>query len=378
MKHPWDSQNFVRGARASGRDLDTISAAVSIAKAIKQVSPNLPVIFSLSHLAHLVDVSPKDLRPIVDRMSDPYRHFRLRKKSGGNGSKAPKRRFRDIYAPQPHILRTQRWIAQNILNLIQPHPSSFGFAPGSDMLAAATLHCGCAWLLKMDVSNFFESITERQAYQVFRECGYTALLSFQLARLCTRSIDKKHYSHLRETEFPHPSATEGFLPQGAPTSPMLANLAVYSLDVKLKQIADELGWKYSRYADDIAFSTEQSVSRTDALKLRGIVEGTLKSFGLSENSNKTRISPPGARKILLGVLVDRERPRLTRRYKDNIETHLYALNHEKIGVLAHQANRKFSSVTGMRHHVLGLISFAYHVDRKYGNKLYSEYNRVKW
>ncbi|WP_353532878.1 reverse transcriptase family protein [Cognatishimia sp. WU-CL00825] len=378
MKHPWDSQDFLRGAKAAGRDSDTLSAAASIAKAIKQVSPNLPVIFSLSHLAHLVDVSPKSLRPIVDRMSDPYRHFRLRKKSGGKGSKAPKRRFRDIYAPQPHVLRTQRWIAQNILNSIQPHPSSFGFAPGSDMLGAATLHCGCAWLLKMDVSNFFESISERQAYWVFRKCGYTALLSFQLARLCTRSVDRNHYFHLKETKYPHPIATEGFLPQGAPTSPMLANLAVYSLDEKLKRIADDFGWKYSRYADDLAFSTDQSASRTDALRLRGMVEGALKNIGLSENSSKTRISPPGARKVLLGVLIDRDRPRLTRRYKDNIETHLYALNHEKIGVLAHQSKRGFSSVTGMRHHVRGLISFAYHVDKNYGKKLYAEFNKIRW
>ncbi|GAA6207874.1 hypothetical protein NBRC116601_11670 [Cognatishimia sp. WU-CL00825] len=159
---------------------------------------------------------------------------------------------------------------------------------------------------------------------------------------------------------------------------MLANLAVYSLDEKLKRIADDFGWKYSRYADDLAFSTDQSASRTDALRLRGMVEGALKNIGLSENSSKTRISPPGARKVLLGVLIDRDRPRLTRRYKDNIETHLYALNHEKIGVLAHQSKRGFSSVTGMRHHVRGLISFAYHVDKNYGKKLYAEFNKIRW
>lgn len=378
MKHPWDSQTFRRGARDAGRDDTSIEAAVSIAKAIKNASPDLPVIFSLSHLAHLVDVSPKYLRPIVDRMSDPYRHFRLRKKSGGTGSKAPKRKYRDIYAPHPHLMRTQRWIAQNILNALHPHPSSFGFAPESDMLDAATLHCGCSWLLKMDVSNFFESITERQAYHVYRACGYTALLSFQLARLSSRSLDQKHYFHLRESDLPHPVAAVGYLPQGAPTSPMLANLAVYSLDVRLKRISGDLGWKYSRYADDLAFSTDQVVSRRDALKLRGIVEAALTGFGLSANHTKTRISPPGARKVLLGVLIDREQPRLTRQFKDNIETHLYALNHEKIGVHAHRDSRGFTSTTGMRHHIRGLIAFAHHVDEVYAQKLYEKFNRVRW
>lgn len=378
MKHPWDSQAFRRGARSAGRDGTSIDAAVSIAKSIKNASPDLPIVFSLSHLAHLVDVSPKHLRPIVDRMSDPYRHFRLRKKVGGKGSKAPKRRHRDIYAPHPHLLRTQRWIAQNILNVIQPHPSSYGFAPGSDMLDAAMLHCGCSWLLKMDVSNFFESITERQAYQVYRGCGYTALLAFQLARLSTRSVDQKHFFHLRNSNFPHPEATEGYLPQGAPTSPMLANLAVYSLDARLQNVSSELGWKYSRYADDLAFSTDLAMTRGGALKLKGIVEQAITRFGLSPNHSKTRIAPPGARKVLLGVLVDRERPRLTRQFRDNIETHLYALNHERIGVQAHRDRRGFASTTGMLHHIRGLIAFAHHVDEEYARKLYGDFNRIKW
>tara|TARA_R110002072_G_scaffold273000_1_gene433262 strand:- start:1776 stop:2912 length:1137 start_codon:yes stop_codon:yes gene_type:complete len=378
MKHPWDSQTFRRGARDAGRDEPSIAAAVSIAKAIKNASPDLPVIFSLSHLAHLVDVSPKFLRSIIDRMNDPYRHFRLRKKSGGKGSKAPKRRYRDIYAPHPHLMRTQRWIAQNILNASHPHTSSFGFAPESDMLDAATLHCGCAWLLKMDVRNFFESITERQAYHVYRACGYTALLSFQLARLSTRSIEQKHYFDLRESNFPHPEAADGYLPQGAPTSPMLANLTVHSLDVRLQRVSNGLGWKYSRYADDLAFSTDQSVTRSEALKLKGIVEAALTGFGLAANHSKTRISPPGARKVLLGVLIDRERPRLTRQFKNNIETHLYALNHPKIGVQAHRNKRGFVSTTGMRHHVRGLIAFAHHVDEGYARKLYEDFNRINW
>jgi hypothetical protein len=159
---------------------------------------------------------------------------------------------------------------------------------------------------------------------------------------------------------------------------MLANLAVYSLDVRLKRIAGELGWKYSRYADDLAFSTGQVISRSDALELRGIIEAALTGFGLSANHTKTRISPPGARKVLLGVLVDRERPRLTRQFKDNIETHLYALNHEKIGVQAHRDSRGFTSTKGMRHHIRGLIAFAHHVDEVYAQKLYEEFNCVRW
>lgn len=378
MKHPWDSQAFRRGARLSGRDEQNIEAGLSIARAIKGRSNDLPVIFSLSHLAHLVDIQPKQLRAVTDRLIDPYRVFRLRKRSGGKSSKAAKRRYRDICVPSPALMRTQRWVAQNILNALDPHYASHGFAPKSQMLDAAQVHCGRAWLLKMDLRNFFESITEKQVYWVFRGCGYTALLSFELARLCTRSKDLKMHHHQVASVYPHPEAKAGYLPQGAPSSPMLANLAVYKLDEKLTELAQSAGWRYTRYADDLAFSTDSDISRKDALWLKNKANGCIRKFGLETNHQKTTISPPGARKILLGVLVDRETPKLTRQFKDNIETHLYALTNPKIGVEAHLTARGFNSVIGMRHHLKGLISFAHYVDPNYATRLYNSYNNVSW
>jgi RNA-directed DNA polymerase len=170
----------------------------------------------------------------------------------------------------------------------------------------------------------------------------------------------------------------GTSPPGALTSAMLANLAVKALDVHLAQMAEDKGWLYTRYADDLAFSRIDDVARTSAIQLVKLVEMALTTFHLTPQRPKTSIASPGARKILLGVLVDRERPRLTRRFRDNLETHLYALTSTKLGAAAHMRNRGFASKIGMRRHVGGLLAFAHQVDPAYAAKEYQLFNSIDW
>ena len=81
---------------------------------------------------------------------------------------------------------------------------------------------------------------------------------------------------------------------------------------------------------------------------------------------------------MLGVLVDRERPRLTRSFRNNLETHLYALTSSKIGAAAHIRNRGFASRIGMQRHVAGLLAFAHQVDEAYAAKQYRVFNTIDW
>ena len=156
MKHPWDSQTFANGARAAGRDPRIIAAANATARRIKRANQDLPVVLTLTHLAHLVDVAPQLLSRIIDRQDDPYRVFRVKKRAyPGLGSAAP-RRYRTICIPMPALMRTQRWIAQNILNAIEVHHASYAFAPDCNLVRAAERHAGCSWLVKIDVRQFFE------------------------------------------------------------------------------------------------------------------------------------------------------------------------------------------------------------------------------
>jgi RNA-directed DNA polymerase len=377
MNHPWDSQAFVSGARAAGRDPAVISAAETAARRIKQALPDLPVVLTLSHLGHLVDVAPDLLRRIVVRKIDPYRVFRAKKRAGPGRGAAPSRGYRTICVPDPTLMRTQRWIAQNILNPVEPHPASHAFAPGRDIRGALSRHAGCRWLLKMDVRHFFESIEEPAVYKVFHELGYGALVAFEMTRLCTRLRSIEHPRGPRES-VPYRRAAVGHLPQGAPTSPMLANLVVRTLDERLDALARARGWVYTRYADDLAFSTQGPSTRGRVMTLASLVKRELLAFGFIANRQKTTILPPGARKILLGVLVDRGSPHLTRAFRNNIETHLYALTHPKIGAIAHRIRRGFASTIGMKRHIEGLIAFAHQIDPAYARHLYAQFNRINW
>ncbi len=384
MKHPWSSQSFAAAARNAGRPLQMIEASEAIARNIKSSNPDLPVIFTLNHLANIIGVRSEDLQKVVSRQVDSYRIFRVKKRGIPGKTPPPSRKFRTICVPDPFLMKTQRWIAQNILNAISPHEASFAFTPGKDLVDAAKWHTSAKWLVKMDVRNFFESITEKHAYHSFRSFGYTALLSFQMARICTRLPERDRrqapeYRAFRDkSKIVYRPLATGHLPQGAPSSPMLANLAMRRLDTRLTKIAKAEGWTYTRYADDLALSRHTKTSRRSAQRLTKIIELELNRYGLINHKQKTKISPPGARKVMLGVLIDNDKPRLTKAYRNNIETHLYALLNSKIGIKSHLSNRGFSSTIGMRRHIEGLISFAHQVDPNYAKDLYSKFNRIDW
>lgn len=361
MQHPWSPRQFATRARKLGRTETTISAAIAAGQSIKSNEPNLPVVLTLSHLAHLAEVSPRATYVYAGRKwaIEPYRVFRLKKRPKRN-SRAPARGFRTICVPEPELMRLQRWIAQNILSRAIPHPRSFAFFPARGILEAAQHHCNCRWLVKLDIRSFFDSIREKQCYEVFRSLGYGALLSFELARICTRGtkVPLQRNRISPEGGRPYPSNEEGHLPQGAPTSPALANMVVKALDAKLVDIAGAHGWVYTRYADDLAFSTQADSSRAEASKLIALAKAEIALFGLEVNETKTVVAPPGARRIVLGLLVDGDRPRLTRAFRNNLETHIHALTKNDIGPERHRQARGFASLIGMRRHISGLLAYA--------------------
>lgn len=382
MLHPWDPQTFTSGARSKGRGESTIYACIAAANSIKRIHPDLPVVFTLNHLAHLADVNADFLQEVVHRKIDPYRVFRVKKRGLANRVPRQPRRYRTICVPEPGLMRVQRWIAQNILQTTPVHDASFAFSKDRDLVGAARMHAAAKWVVKMDVRHFFESIPERAVFFVFRSFGYNALLAFQMARICTR-LPEHHQRDPRASlgrgdKRPYRMQPMGHLPQGAPSSPMLANRASETLDKKLEHLASEMGWTYTRYADDIAYSRTTSSTRNEAMRLAKKTEMELLNSGLKAHRQKTKIIPPGGRKVLLGVLVDTGKPRLTKSFRNNIETHLYALNHQLIGPERHRQKRGFTSIIGMRRHIMGLIAFAHQVDPEYAAKLYAKANSVDW
>ena len=330
----------------------------------------------------MANVPYRCLRAIVSRQDDPYRLVRIRKRVTSSSN-----RYRIICIPDPPLLCAQRWIAQNILRTATPHQASTAFARGDNIVSAAHVHTNARWLIKLDVKNFFESISEISVYRVFLSLGYQPLVAFELARLCTRvrigfGVYKNPRWRSRSFTYrisSYHSWELGYVPQGAPTSPMLSNLSMVDFDNEVIETATAHGLRYSRYADDIGLSTHSSAfSRKQAVEVIRMVYETMIRHGLSPNRTKTQIRSPGCRKIMLGLLVDGPKPRLTREFKSRLRMHLYYLGDPRIGPTGHAETRKFQSIIGLRSHVRGLIAHAQLVEPRYAVARLKEFNEIDW
>ena len=132
----WDSQAYVAGARAANVDPTIIAAALKHAHAIRSVSKDLPVVFTLAHLAQVCGVSHRYLIEVASRGSDPYRDYIAKKRQDPQVS-AVSRRYRIICMPDPELKKVQRWLHQNILSKISPHPASTAYSDNNTLFAAA-------------------------------------------------------------------------------------------------------------------------------------------------------------------------------------------------------------------------------------------------
>lgn len=160
---------------------------------------------------------------------------------------------------------------------------------------------------------------------------------------------------------------------------MLANLAMRDVDVLMTGLADRYGLTYTRYADDLTFSTaDPGFEREDARKAIYEVYGVLRRFGLTPNLAKTTVASPRSRKIVLGLQVDQDAPRLPRAFKLKMRMHLYYLERDDVGPLKHAERRGFSAVTGMRNHLMGLAAYAIQIEPAYGKDIKARLERVKW
>lgn len=382
----WRSQPFRASPAARNAPQSVVDNAVATAKVLRKRTATAPPIFSLRHLAHMTGVNYKFLREIVER-TDPerYRRFRIRKRIAGPNDTP---RYRIICVPDPRLMGVQRWINKNILALGHVHEASVAFRESDNIVGAASNHCGCRWMIKLDILNFFESVSEQSVFRVFANLGYQPLVAFELARICTRRGGPSTARSGARWSYPfgHEQAIKsyyspllGHLPQGAPTSPMLANLAMTGFDEAVAEIAAAHALRYTRYADDLTFSTDQDdLNRDQAKAIVGKVYAQLAIWGFRPNLAKTAIIPPGARKVVLGLLVDGASPRLTKQFRSKLRRHFYFLTHADHGPVKHAAALKFTSVYGLRNHVSGLIAYTQQVDSNFAAECWAKFNAIAW
>ncbi len=340
---------------------------------------NLPVIFTLRHLAKITTVEYGVLRATVERRRESanYRMFAVKKRSGGR---------RHIHAVTGDLFKVQQFINLELLQKLKPHPASYAFHAEGGIRKCASVHCGARWIFQYDLENFFHTLSESDAYQVFMNAGYRPLLAFELARLCTTTRLPGHLKHhlwpkrIRATHktyqfYLERSGATGVLPQGAPTSPMLSNLAAFSLDEKLTTFADQHGFVYTRYADDLTFSAGGELpERMSIGDIHRSVVGIIRKCGFRENTKKTRVAGPGSKKVVLGLLVDGLIPRLSKETYKRIDRHLHAVQIYRLAAVAE--HEKFDSAIGFYNHLAGLIAFVKDVDAARWQEFHNQFTKI--
>lgn len=363
MTFPLD--NFIEQAKLANHSPEYIGDTSRYISNLTQ--KGLPVIFSLQHLCLLAHVNIDMIENVCDsgRMKY-YKRFKIKKKRGG---------YRIIQSPEDSLKYIQKWILINILDKIASHDCSKGFDKGACTKVNAEAHLGQKAILKIDLCRFYDSVNERRVYGIFKAIGYHSNLAVYLAKICTVEPDKdfltsfkKHEQSLKNIIANH---GEGILPQGAPTSPKLSNLIARRLDIRLSGLAKTHNLKYSRYADDITFSGE-----IDALvKVKKIVYKAIGQENLFVNHTKTKFIKKGGRFFITGLSVNNEIVSIPRRFKKNIEHHLFYCI--KNGVQSHLSSSKIKN-RNFKDWLLGNIAYVFSVEKEVGQRYFDDYNKIQW
>ncbi len=241
-----------------------------------------------------------DLRRTARRVGlGPLRHYavELRPKPSGG--------VRVLERPKPLLKRVQRRILHGLLDHIPPHEAAHGFVRGRSSLTHARLHAGREVVLRFDLRDFFATVHEGVLLALLRTAGYPEPVARALVGLTTHALSTRAVrelgldvhgplaAHLRR---PH-------LPQGAPTSPALANLAAFRLDVRLAGLARALDAQYSRYADDLVLSGDRHLGRHVA-GIEARVGAIAIECGFALHHGKTRRRSQATRQVVGGWVVN--------------------------------------------------------------------------
>ena len=293
------------------------------------IENKLPLISKHTQLASAVNLTVPQLKGLCYQQevasNIPYTHFTINKRNG-----TP----RQIWSPIPRLKFVQRWILENILNNLMTHGAAHGFVRGKSIVTNATVHCNSALLIKLDVKDFFPSVHWRRVKGVFRHAGYPEQIATLLALLCTES-PRQMVQQNGKTYYV--ALSDRALPQGAPTSPALTNIVCLNLDRRLTGLAEKIGLRYSRYADDLTFSLPaNSTSIKNAAQpsdhnhligqLLGSVHKILQEEGFILNNDKTRVIRMGNQHNVTGMVVNGEGvPRVPRKINRMLRASLHNL-----------------------------------------------------
>jgi retron-type reverse transcriptase len=262
----------------------------------------LPVLSTPAELAQALGISVPRLRWLAFHSEAAtrvhYVRFNVPKRSGGT---------RTLSAPHRSLALAQQWILRAIVAKLPVEGPAHGFVAGRSIVSNAAPHCRRAVVINLDLKDFFPSIGFPRVRSVFQRAGYSPAVATILALLCTECPRR---TVVYDGVTYHVASGPRGLPQGACTSPALSNQVARRLDKRLAGLAAKLGLTYTRYADDLSFSGDDTAGDKVGYLLAR-VRHIAQDEGFAVNEAKSRVLRQGTAQLVTGLVVN-DRPGVPR------------------------------------------------------------------
>jgi RNA-directed DNA polymerase len=292
----------------------------------------------IGQMARDLGVTTRFIAAFAQGASHAYKTYTIGKKNGG---------YRTIDHPSKQLKAMQRWLLAYLLNSLPIHPAAMAYQKKKSIFDNASLHAESRYLLRMDCKDFFHSISDADLKML----------------VASRPGTFSGWSPYETDLFCKLVCKNGRLTIGAPTSPTLSNAVCYDMDTQLSEISKKLEVTYSRYADDLFFSTKHPnvLSALEPTVISTIANLTLPR-GLTINTAKTRHSSKRRTRRVTGITLGSDgMPHIGRELK------------RKIRAMIHQADALDAK---KRASLAGLIAYAGGFDPDFVNSLITKYGHT--
>jgi len=327
--------------------------------------PDLP---TSSHLAAWLGLTIGELDWLADVRAlnpaqGPLSHYRYVWVPKSYGSRL-------MEVPKPRLRHIQRRILREILDPIPVHAAAHGFRKGKSCRTFVEPHIGRDVVLRMDLRDFFPSIPAPRIHALFATLGYPEAVARLLTGLCTNAVPMAIARRGADSWLTAKRLGVPHLPQGAPTSPALANLCALHLDMRLDELARSMDGQYTRYADDLAVSGGAALRR-GVPRISRLVTVIAMEEGFEINHRKTRSMHRSHRQLLTGVVVN-EKPNVRRDDFDRLKAIL--TNCVRHG----PSSQNRTAECDFRSHLAGRIGHVASLSWERGKKLQDIFLRIDW
>ncbi len=283
---------------------------------------NLPVISSDKDLAIFLGIEYSKLRFLIYHRdvveTDHYTRYKIPKRSGGD---------RLIAAPKPLLKAAQRTILDKILSILPVSEHAHGFLKGKSVITGANNHPKQPGLvINMDLEDFFPTVTFERVRGLMDSYGYSGHISTLISMLCTYC---ERIPIVVKGRTKYVATSRRVLPQGSPASPMITNLVCRRLDNRLSTLAEKMGIKYTRYADDMSFTFEDETN-VNIGRFCGLVSLIVKEEGFKINRKKTRYLRKNNRQEITGVVINNSELAIPRKWIRKFRAAIFNAKKQKL------------------------------------------------